>query len=607
MLIQLKKNFYLPLIALIAVGIFFSCKKDIDQTTTTNPPPVETPDLTTKVNASVSGFVIDETNAPVQGAEVKAGTAMPVTTDQYGYFEIKNTDVVKTAAFVTVSKAGYFKGIKTWGATAGKSAFFRIKLMTKTIAGTVDAAAGGNVTLPGGLAIGLPAGGVVVALNNAAYTGSVNVAVKWLNPEAADLTETMPGDLRGLDDAGTMKGLTTFGMAAVELTNASGELLQVASGKKATITMPLSSLLSASAPTTIPLWYFDESNGLWKQEGSATKTGNSYVGEVSHFSFWNCDLPNATVPLTFTVVDGNGNPVANAHVEIVPTTSNSWSHIGGFTDPTGYVSVFVTPDNSYSLEIYSSCNFWGGTPDYSTTFSVTNVAVDLGNITVATSSSANITGTITDCNGSPVTNGHIIVQNGYYFTSYSVDNTGSYNFNMILCNGTTAVTLIAEDVSASQQSTPMPYTLVAGANVVGNMVACGVNTTQFIHYSVDGGLTFHDFTAPGDSLTLHGDPSSNTSYIFGNSFNLPAPPGSNIAITFDNTGLAAGSIQNLLAFSASAIPDQTVVTNPISINVTEYGPVGGYFAGNFAGIVTGSAPPNTPYSIICTFRVKRYF
>jgi len=36
-----------------------------------------------------------------------------------------------------------------------------------------------------------------------------------------------------------------------------------------------------------------------------------------------------------------------------------------------YVSVFVTPNTSYQLEIFSSCNYYGGTPDYSQAFSVT--------------------------------------------------------------------------------------------------------------------------------------------------------------------------------------------------------------------------------------------
>ncbi|MEO8768837.1 MAG: carboxypeptidase-like regulatory domain-containing protein [Ferruginibacter sp.] len=606
MLVQLKKKFYLPLIAMMSVAFFFSCQKNIDHVTPdpTNPQGV-TPDLTTRVNSSVSGFVTDENNAAVNGATVNVGT-MSTMTDEYGYFEVKNVQVVKTAAVVTITKAGYFKGIKTYAATTDKAAFFRIKLIPKTPGGTISATAGGNVTLSNGLIIALPANGVVIAAGSAAYTGTVHVAVSWINPQAADLTQIMPGDLRGIDTDGYLKGLTTYGMAAVELTGDAGELLQVATGKKATITMPLSSLLSSAAPSSIPLWYFDETNGLWKQDGTATKTGNTYVGEVSHFSFWNCDLPNAIVPLTFTVVNGDGTPVADAYVEIRPTTPNSWSHCGGYTDATGYVSVFVTPDASYSLEIYSNCNSWGNAPDYSSAFSVTTTAVDLGNIVVGTAQTATVTGTITDCGNNPVTNGYIVVQNGWYYSRYPTDNTGSYNFTTVLCSGTTSVNLIAEDINGAQQSTPLAYTLVPGTNTIGNLQACGVANNEFIHYSVDGGLTYHDLVAPGDSLFQSGNGTSSVSYIVGSGNGSPT---SNlyVDVAFDNTGIAAGSIQPLINFNSSSIADQPTVTTPIGVNITEYGAVGEYIAGNFTGTVTGSAPGNTPYPIVCTFRVRRNF
>ncbi len=602
MLVQLKKHLHHLLIVFSALTIFISCQKDVKNEV---PAPVnETPDLSSKVNSSVSGFVTDENNAAVQGATVKAGT-MTTSTDEYGYFEIKNVQVVKTAAVVTVTKPGYFNGIKTYGATADKAAFFRIKLIPKTNTGTIDAAAGGNVTLSNGLSVALPASGVVVASSNAAYTGPINVAAFWINPEANDLTEIMPGDLRGLDNEGLLKGLTTYGMAAVELTSASGELLQIASGKKATITMPLSSLLSGAAPASIPLWYFDENNGLWKQDGSATKTGNAYIGEVSHFSFWNCDIPNATVPLTFTVVDQNGTPVANAHVEIHSTNSSNWGHVGGWTDGTGYVSVFVAENDTYELEIYSSCNYYGGTPDHSQTFSVTTTAVNLGNVTVPSANAANVSGTITNCSGNAVMHGYLIVQNGYYYTRYPVDNTGAFNFSTTLCNGTMAVNLIGEDMDAGQQSSPVAFTLVNGPNTIGNIQACGITTSEFIHYSVDGGTTYTDLTAPGDSLYHSGNGTTSMSYIVGNNFSVPA--NNYISFSFDNTGIAAGSAQNLLGFGAANIMDQTTITTPILVNITEFGAVGGYIAGNFAGTVTGSAPANTPYSITCSFRVRRNF
>src|ERR1700712_3802593 len=155
MLIQLKKKFYLPLIAFMSVAFFLSCQKDIDHTSNTTNPPGETPDLSSRVTSSVSGFVTDENSEAVLGATVNFGS-QSTTTDKYGFFEIKNADVVKTAAVVTVSKTGYFKGIKTYGATANKAAFFRIKLIPKTSAGTISASSGGNVTLSNGLIIALP-------------------------------------------------------------------------------------------------------------------------------------------------------------------------------------------------------------------------------------------------------------------------------------------------------------------------------------------------------------------------------------------------------------------------------------------------------------------
>jgi hypothetical protein len=130
--------------------LFFSCQKELsfDNSTSGNLPP----DLKTKVSSSVSGFVTDENDAAVMGATVQFGSST-ITTDKYGYFEVKNVQVVKQAAVVTVIKPGYFKGIKTYIAKEGKAAFFRIKLIPKTIVGNINAASGGTVTLANGLSL----------------------------------------------------------------------------------------------------------------------------------------------------------------------------------------------------------------------------------------------------------------------------------------------------------------------------------------------------------------------------------------------------------------------------------------------------------------------
>ncbi len=461
---------------------------DIIETPT---PPVLTPtppDLTTKVSSSVSGFVTDENELSVKNANVLVGTSTSIT-DKYGYFEIRNVQVVQNAAMVTIAKTGYFKGIKTYTATAGKSAFFRIKLITKITSGTVNGTTGGTVTLASNLAILFPANAFVNASTNAAYTGTVSVAAFKIDPTSADLPRIMPGDLRGLNTDGNLQILTSYGMAAVELTGAGGELLQIAIGKKATMTMPIPTTIVATAPATIPLWYFDETNGLWKQEGTATKVGSNYVGDVSHFSFWNYDVPANYVQFNCTVVNSTGQPIPNVQVKI-SQVSNPNSARSGYTDSAGYVGGAVPNNSQLLLEVFGNngCNV----ASYSKTFATTNVNISLGAVTISTATSLSIiTGTVTNCSNSPVTNGFIIIQNGY--------------------------------------------------------------------------------------------------------------------MRFLRTGIAQGTVQNLISFTPTQIPATSTITTPIGVNITEYGVVGQYVAGNFSGIVTGPSPTNTVYNVTCNFRIKRTF
>ena len=582
------------LLFIFVLSLFFSCQKTLDfENSRGSIPP---PDLSTKVNSTVSGFVTDENDAAVMGATVLVGTAT-ITTDKYGYFEARNVQVVKEAAVITVNKAGYFKGIKTYIAVEGKSAFFRIKLIPKIIAGTVNSTSGGTVMLANGLSIKLKAGTIVNATTNAQYSGSVNVAAYWINPTAADLNRIMPGDLRGLNTEGTLKLLQTFGMAAVELTGSSGELLQIVNGQKATLTIPIPSSLAASAPATIPSWYFDEMNGLWKQEGSATKTGNTYVGDVSHFSFWNCDVPNNYVQFNCTLKNSAGDPLPYTLVKItvVGTNNSGW----GYTDSSGYVAGPVPNNASLLLEVFP--NFGCTTVLHSQTFATTNVNISLGIITIPTGNNiATINGTVTNCASTPVTNGYIILLEGSFYTRYPLSNTGTYNFNKVFCSLPQSIILIGEDVTNAQQSNPVTYSVNAGVNTVGNIQACGVTTQEFVNYSVNG--TNFSLAPPTDTLLVYG--TTNPSLII----QAGQVIGNNsVSLSFLLQGIGLGSTQQLTFFGTQPQMTNPTIQNSILVNITEYGVIGQFISGNFSGVIIESQPPNTVYNISCSFRVRRTF
>ena len=406
----------------------------------------------------------------------------------------------------------------------------------------------------------------------------------------------MPGDLRGINTEGSLKLLQTFGMAAVELTGAAGELLQIVNGQKATLTLPIPSSLSASAPTTIPLWYFGEASGLWKQEGSATKTGNNYVGDVSHFSFWNYDVPANYVQFNCTLKNSAGNPLPFTLVKVtVAGTNNSgW----GYTDSSGYVGGAVPNNANLLLEVFP--NYGCTTPLYSQTFTTTNVNISLGVITVPTANNlATINGTVTNCVNAPVTNGYIILLEGSIYSRYPLNNLGAYSFCKIFCSFPQTVTLIGEDVTNQQQSANVTYMVNSGTNTVANIQACGVTTQQFINYTINS--TTYSFTSPADTFSYF---NNNQTWISLTSYRF-TPPSGNVNFWIGNAGIAVGSSQNLVTFNPSQIADSMRITTPILVNITEYGVVGQFAAGNFTGVLTGAAPANTQYNVTCNFRLRR--
>src|SRR5699024_8225092 len=104
----MKIKIHALIIFLFSALFFCACKKNdlgVDL-------PAELPDFSTRITASASGFVTDENDLPVAGALVKMGTGT-TTTDEFGFFQFRNGQVVKNAGVITVTRSGYFTGTRT--------------------------------------------------------------------------------------------------------------------------------------------------------------------------------------------------------------------------------------------------------------------------------------------------------------------------------------------------------------------------------------------------------------------------------------------------------------------------------------------------------------
>jgi hypothetical protein len=586
---------------LFLVVLFFACRKN-----DTVPTP-ETVDDTTTVTASIRGVVVNENDVPVMGATVTMGTNT-ATTNAYGIFEFRNKSISKNNTHVKVTKAGYFNGNRSMIATAGRTHQVRIKLQTKTTTGTVNAVSGGVVTMASGSKVTFPANAIVDA-NGAAYTGTVNVAMAYINPTASDLASTLQGDLRGIATSGGERVLETYGMVGVELTTPAGQALKIANGKTAELSSPIPATLQAAAPSTIPLWHFDEATGRWKEEGSATKVGNNYVGSVTHFSFWNYDIGANGVTLCVTVVTPNNQPLNNVSVRI-RRVNNPASFSYGYTDSLGNVCGAVFKNEPLTLDVLDRCGgvvYTQNIGPYSANASVTVTA------TIPPVNSITLTGTVTNCSNAAVTNGgvYIVTNNGHTYNA-PVNASGAFSLTIINCSGNTInYTALPIDNVAMQQGATVGGTATNGAINIGTLQACGTSSQQFINLLVDG--VPYNWLTPTDSIGSYSNnlvaPYNFSAIIFGNRGGAGGTLNGNSISFTTNYNATAGNYPISSGFISivynNAVSTAQVASGVLTTNLTSVGiPVVGFLQGNFSSTLTFN-PGNVTRNVQCNFKVRR--
>ena len=471
---------------ILCLLIFSSCREDInidDEVSSIPPPNIENfePKVETIVG-DITGFVIDENGEPVIAANVTMD-GDNTTTDDYGHFFFTGKSMNKLGALVKVEKEGYFKGSRRFFPNANQNNRVKIQLLTNSFDESFNTADGGTVSMTNGVSVGFTANSISTDAG-VPYTGTVKVAMKWMDPSQIATLAQMPGNLQGLNAKVEEMALATYGMIAVELEGESGEALNITSGMTATISLPVPEDLLSAAPPVIPLWSYNEEHGLWVEESIATLQNGVYVGEVSHFSFWNLDEPFDSVNLDVTLVDDNGNPLDNYLVKLTLVTGSMVGTIepstsgSGWTDANGNVSGAIPANEELTLEVIGVCE----EVLFSTTVGPYSVdAKETISTSVSTINNTIISGVLLDCDGNPVTNGLVIASfNGATVYRYT-DSNFSYTFTT--CGGSGDVIIIGIDLDALEQGPD--FIAPAGTTTdLGSVSACGNSTANSVTVTI---------------------------------------------------------------------------------------------------------------------------
>lgn len=578
---------------LLVIAITFSSCNPDDGGSTSGPDDNSfTQNFGATANRDFIGQVVDADNNPIPGVTIKIGSST-TQTDVNGVFVINNASVYQKFAYITAKKAGYIDGSRSLVPTTAKN---NVKIMMIPFAtqATIQSGEASEVSLYSGTKVKFD--GAFQDENGNDYSGAVQVALFHLTPSDTNISSLMPGMLYAQTENNQEAILETFGMINVELRGSGGQKLNIKSGHTAEITVRIDDSQLATAPSTIPLWHFDEAKGYWKQDGVATKIGNKYVGEVSHFSWWNCDAFAQMVRLTVTIVDSNGNEISNASVGLI-ANGNTYP-VMGYTNEDGQVSGLIPANQTLVLNVYvtySTCD--ADNIIYTTTIGPFSSDTALPNIVVNLSSntqSSTVQGNLVKCNGSNVTNGYVILNRYGNYSVLPVTN-GAFSFSELYCPDDTQFTLKGFDLENLQTTDSIAYNFTVPITNIGNLQACNA-VNEFISYQVDGGAPV--FLIQDVSGGASGSVAPNTFALNLNASN--ATGGLYIWGTTNVPGIYTTAQFSMEGNGVGYIASTTV--NTLQFNLNQVGAIGEYIDMTFNGSFTDSNGLHTLSGVVHVIR-----
>lgn len=339
----------------LCIGIFVAtlsaCDSGGGDSSNTNPqvtppvsPPVTPPVIPPEppiVNPQTAALDIitqSKDGAALAGVEIFFNEVKVLSSDQNGVAQLSTLPVDEKGFWVVkAKKAGYVtQAVKVAVQEAMPPLTIHLMPVTETKYLENIEKAQGISSLTMDAHVILPEAALVHADGTPA-TGKASVELTPWNIDSDDL-KSMPANGRAITADNQEVDLISAGLMAVAFYDEAGNALNLAEGKTATLQMslPFSSIdgHDLSAGGAIPMWYFNESLGLWEEtpdvKGSAivvTRNGEKVLmveAAVPHFSSWNWDFKFESAGSTFLqCLDPESKPIACSVTASVVLTNGS--------------------------------------------------------------------------------------------------------------------------------------------------------------------------------------------------------------------------------------------------------------------------------------------
>ena len=311
----------------------------------------------------IRGVVRNTSGHLIEGVTINTEDNTAIS-DNNGYFNMM--DLIETDRLVVnFTKQGYCVTSKIAKIQSEIDTYLEVVMKAYENSATISSDIGGTVTTLDGGSVTIDANALEDSYGNP-YTGQATIAITTFNPTNENELGCFPGDFEGITTSGDIRPFECYGFVDVTIMDNNGSMLQLASGQTAIIESPISPSLVSSAPNSIPLWYYDTTDGKWYEDGFAIKNGTIYQGSVTHFSPWNWDDEiDDFCQVTGRVVDENGNPIRGAIVLITGTAGGVWMAGDKSVGADGTFSIRVPANRQATIQV--TANGINGNPQFIST------------------------------------------------------------------------------------------------------------------------------------------------------------------------------------------------------------------------------------------------
>jgi hypothetical protein len=309
------------------------------------------------------------------------------------------------------------------------------------------------------------------------------VNIGYLSPLSPEFGISSPGYPVG-DMDGQRWYLSSAGIFDVNLgSNTSADpIYSFYSTFTGTLKMPIAAVLTA--PDSIPYWHLTA--GKWTKSGMAYKSGSNYIVNIHEFGVFNFATPVQGAYTTLQFKSG-GIPLINATFRI---KADNIVLFEGQTDWDGKALAFLPSGIAASVEIHYTGAAASGIDNSIPAGTITTTA-QASTLTINVTSPSlicTISGVARNCDGSPINNGKVILNNTYLKEVWHLPVVNG-TINAAIVDGSyepMIYTLTAVNTDAHVTGTDTAVAIAAGSSNIYTLNTCPAITALYMNYTVDG-------------------------------------------------------------------------------------------------------------------------